>query len=452
MRVVKNLVKCCLNAFVEEGGSGKRGKKIFLPLSSSPTLLLLSVLLSLSSVSFAQDPSQRQLELEQNISNTEALLRQREQEIASIEAQLGETAGQLEAQIVERDRLSGELAALREQQAVLTDSIVALETQLADTQARLDEVQVQVADLKTRVQELLVGVYKQRTGRYASVLTQADSLHDLQVKNYYLSLLSDQDVDLVSELSLKATELINLQAEQNQQMSQLEVQRAELEGTQVALEVKQSDLETIVANLNATQEGQLASRKDLLESQASLEASIADSQTQLQEEITRLQAEAAEKRRQAEIAADAIKRDQLNDEADQAETMATNLAAPRPAMNADYISPVAYAQLVGKTGSGIAIRANSIGAEVYAVQPGVVIQVVSIGANDGYIVVLEHSDGLITAYSNLQAVPNVSVGQQVSQGDVLGYLGGGALVPQDVLKFYVKKYDSYIDPRSLLGL
>jgi murein DD-endopeptidase MepM/ murein hydrolase activator NlpD len=457
VRIVDNMgsfIKFYRTIFAQ-GSRGEREQR-FLPPCSTASLLLFFVFslftFHASRFTLAQDPSSLQLELEQNITNTQALLQQREQEIASIEVALGELGTQLETQITERDRLSGELAALRERGAALSESVAALEAQLAETQANLEGVQVQVADLKTRVQELLVGVYKQRSGRYARVLTQADSLHDLQVKNYYLSLLSEQDLDLVTELSLKATELITLQDAQSQQMRDLEAQQIELGGTQVALEIKQGDLETAVANLNATQEGQLATRKDLLLSQANLEASIAASQSQLQAEITRLQEEATEKRRQAELAADQIKRDELNEEAAQVEERAENLAAPRPAMNADYASPVAYAQVLGKSGSGVAIRANSIGADVYAVQPGVVIQVVSIGANDGYIVVLEHGNGLITAYSNLQSVPNVTVGQQVVQGEVLGNLGGGALVPQDVLKFYVKQNDSYLDPVSVLGL
>jgi septal ring factor EnvC (AmiA/AmiB activator) len=406
---------------------------------------------------FAQDPSQLQLDLEQNINNTQALLDQRRQEIASIEAQLGETGTQLEAQIAERDRVSGQLAKLREEQAALTESIATLETQLADTQSKLGEVQVQVADLKTRVQDLLVGVYTQRSGRYAQVLSKADSLHDLQVKNYYLSLLSDQDVDLVTELSLKATELINLQTTQNEQMESLEAQKTELDGNQVALEITQSELETIVANLNATREGQLVTQKDLLESQMSLEATISDLQTQRQAEIARLQEEARQKREAAARAADAIQKEQLTREADQVEQRATNLSSPPPKMAAGYIAPVASPEIFkpyGECGGTcVAIRANSVGAAVLAVQPGTVLNADFLSANDGCLVTIQHADGSITAYSNLQKMPTVQSGDQVAQGDVLGYLGGGGLIPADVLKFYFRQSNgSYVDPAKTLGL
>ncbi len=465
MRLVGNPVSLVgfYRHFVGAGEQGSRGDSNNTLFPSAPLPLFLFFLIfslftfHLSLFTLAQDPSQLQLELEQNINNSQALLQQREQEIAGIEAQLGDLGTQLEAQIAERDRVSGSLATLRGEQAALAETIATLESQLADTQAGLNDLQLQVADLKTRVQELLVGVYKQRSGRYARVLTQADSLHDLQVKNYYLSLLSNQDVDLVTELSLKATELFTLQETQNQQMAELQAQQTALQGNRVALEITQGDLETIVANLNATQEGQLATRKDLLLSQASLEASIAQSQNDLQAEIKRLQAEAAEKRRQAELAADTIKKDQLNQEAAQVEQRATNLAAPPPAMNSAYTAPVAFAEVYKRFGecggNCIALRANSVGAEVVAVQPGLVVNASYLSANDGYLVAIQHADGTITAYSNLQGNPNVQSGEQVTQGAVLGYLGGGALVPQDVLKFYLRQANgSYVDPAKILGL
>jgi murein DD-endopeptidase MepM/ murein hydrolase activator NlpD len=420
---------------------------------AKPLLFLFSL-----SFAFAQQPSDLQRQIESDIANSQALLQQREQEIASIEAQLGETAARLEAQLAERDRVSNELAALRDEQLVLTESITTLEAQLSETRAKLDELQSQVADLKTRVQELLVAVYKQRTGRYAGVLAQADSFHDLQVKNYYLSLLSDQDYELINQLSLTATELITTQEAQNQQMSELQAQKTALEQNQAALERKQADLDYIIADLDSTREGQLASRKDLLESQASLEASILALQDQRAAEIARLQEEARRKREEAARAATALEQERLQREAANAEQRASNLAAPRaalPPMASGYSSPVSNAQIYlpfGDCGRCLALRANTSGAAVLAVQSGIVLDSRLLSANDGFIVSVQHADGTITAYTNLQNRPTVQSGDQVEQGDVLGYLGGGVIIPPDVLKIYVRTgQNQFVDPAQVLG-
>jgi murein DD-endopeptidase MepM/ murein hydrolase activator NlpD len=100
------------------------------------------------------------------------------------------------------------------------------------------------------------------------------------------------------------------------------------------------------------------------------------------------------------------------------------------------------------------LRAATSGAAVKAVQPGNIIQVSPISANDGYIVVIQHAGGLTTAYVNLQENPPVQIGQQVAQGAVIGYVGGG--LQPDILKFFTRVekngIGTYVDPAELLGL
>jgi hypothetical protein len=45
----------------------------------------------------------------------------------------------------------------------------------------------------------------------------------------------------------------------------------------------------------------------------------------------------------------------------------------------------------------------------------------------------------------------------VNAGTILGYLGGGTLIPPDVLRFYIRRIDGsgnavFIDPANVLGL
>ena len=69
--------------------------------------------------------------------------------------------------------------------------------------------------------------------------------------------------------------------------------------------------------------------------------------------------------------------------------------------------------------------------------------------NLGWLVMIQHTDNLYTLYHNLQD-PLVEIGQRVEQGQLIGYLGGGALIPPDVLWFRVAiEKDGafrYVDP------
>lgn len=76
--------------------------------------------------------------------------------------------------------------------------------------------------------------------------------------------------------------------------------------------------------------------------------------------------------------------------------------------------------------NGVDLAANA--AEVKSPADGVVAKV----ANDEYpcggTIVIDHADGFRTGYCHMQKI-NVSAGQQVKQGDVIGISGGGATDP-----------------------
>ncbi len=68
--------------------------------------------------------------------------------------------------------------------------------------------------------------------------------------------------------------------------------------------------------------------------------------------------------------------------------------------------------------------ANACGTSVYASAEGLVSEVYSSGWNSGYGIytVIEHPNNTKTLYSHMQKV-TVSIGDYVSQGDVIGYIG-----------------------------
>jgi hypothetical protein len=105
----------------------------------------------------------------------------------------------------------------------------------------------------------------------------------------------------------------------------------------------------------------------------------------------------------------------------------------------------------GEQGNFVALRASSTEAPVKAVADGVVLNASRLSWNDGYIISIEHANGLITAYTNLQSKNLPQESQNVKQGDVIGYLGGGAIFPKDVLKLYVRNAPGqFLDPLQLL--
>lgn len=420
-------------------------------------ILLFSFLPSFLALAFTQETSEQLKNIEQYIQNSQAKLLEYQQQINAIESELGSMAGAFDEQIAQRDAINADIQELRRKNDLLRVQIAENKAQLAATEAQFTELRTTIEQLRVRVQKLLISLYKDRTNRYARVLAKADTFQELRVKNYFLSILSTQDIQIINDLNKAVLELNTLQEQQAQQIEMIDTQIKEHERGEAILASKRREVEGIIAELDSTREGRLATQRAIFREAVNLEEAITGLERDREAEIQRLKAEAEEKRRHAAKAATQIERDRFNQEATDADSRASNLAAPPPNLNPNYVSPLDSLTVevpFGEAGKFIILRAAASGAAVRAVQPGNILEVRKVSANDGYIVVIGHASGITTAYVNLQENPPVRIGQQVSQGTVIGYVGGG--LQSDTLKLFMRiEKDGagiYVDPAGIIGL
>lgn len=398
--------------------------------------------------------------LERQAGEYQGLLEDRRAEIERLEGALGDTRAALEARIAERDRVSARIAELDAEARALEARIAELEEERVETEARIAEEEANLDALEGRIRALLVNLHRQRAGRAVDTLAGAESLHDLRVKNYYLSMLSRQDVRVVEEVDAQLAALTALRERLSAQLAELATARDELTATRAAQVETRARLESIIAELNATEAGQQAQRAELLRAQQRLEAELADTEARLQREIARLQEEERRLREEAQaFVDDRARREALEAEADRTAERILALSSPQEPNAAGFVGPLEGGRLITRYGEGnnsfVALRASQQGAAVYAVQGGVVIAAQSIGANDGWMVAIRHDRELATVYTNLREPP-LQVGDRVQRGQVIGYLGGGTLPPPDVLRLYARLNrdgrEAFVDPLPLLGL
>ncbi len=405
----------------------------------------------------AVDTSKRQ-SLESDIQAEQARLQARQQQIDTITKQLGATATQLQAKVRQRDAVNKELSDLQAQQASLQVQLTALETQRSQTEARIQDLTGQLDALKERVRALLLNLYQQRSSRFADSLARSKTLHQFQVNNYYLSLLSQQDVDVINQLSSVLDELRQAQTQLASQMAAVKTKQDEIAQNARDREAKRQQLESVIADLQATQKGQLAQKQALLQEQNQLQANLTDLNKQLQAEIARLkEQEAAAREAAARYARDRDKQLQYQQQADQARARLDALTTTPKPLSTGFVLPLDKGKIVSRFGEGnnsyIAIQAAVPNAAVRSVQAGRVVAISYLGANFGYMVAVQHSGGLTTVYTNLRT-PVVKLFDTVAQGQVLGYLGGGTL-SNDLLPFYARTdsggKSAFIDPAPLFG-
>lgn len=397
--------------------------------------------------------------LEADIDRYEELLANRQRELESIEAALGDTASELARRVAERDAVSAELSERRAEREQINLQIAALEEQLQATQARIAALDVRLVELRLRVGELLVGLYKQQGNRMGSLLAESRSFHDLQVRNYYVGLLSQQDAAVIGELDslLYALEMERQSLEQ--QRAELNAAESELAAVEQELTATANRLAGIVEELNATRQGQLALQQDLLNEQNRIEQSLGNLGSELAAEIERLRQVEAENRAAAQrYAQDRERQLAAQRMADLARDQIDALTEPLAPLVTGFVRPLEGAELVSRFGEGnnsfITLRAPVSNAAVRAVGPGRVAAIDYLGANLGYMVAVEHEGELMSVYVNLRA-PEVEIHEVVAQGQVLAYLGGGTLMRNDVLQFYARREAQgvapYVDPAPLLG-
>jgi septal ring factor EnvC (AmiA/AmiB activator) len=396
--------------------------------------------------------------LESDIQQAQQQLQARKKEIQDITQKLGDTAQQLQAKIRQRDAVNKELSDLQAQQAKLQDQLSALEKKRAATEAKINDLNTKLDALKQRVKALLLNLYQQRVERYANSLARSRTLHQFQVNSYYLSLLSKQDVDVINQLDSVLAQLKTAQSQLADQMAALKAKQDEIAQNARDREAKRKQLEAVIADLQKTKQGQLAQQQALLQEQNQIESNLQNLNQQLDAEVARLKKqEEAARAAAASYARDRAKQLKYQQQADAARAKLDALTAPSKPLPTGFVLPLDHGKIVSRFGEGnnsyIAIKAAVPNAAVRSVQDGKVVAISYLGANFGYMVAVQHGGGLTTVYTNLRT-PVVKLYDDVKQGQVLGYLGGGTL-SNDLLPFYARTdtggKSAFIDPAPLFG-
>ena len=416
--------------------------------------LLILLLLSVSPLGWAQ----KQKVLEEQIAAYEKVLAAREEALSTLAAQLSDTNTKLDAQLSERDRLSKKIVALSDRQSRIRTQTARLKVQQRASGRRVARLSAQADGLKGQLQDLLVNLHKRRSGRFVGALTQSESLFQLRVRNYYLGQLTNQDVALLETFNTTTTALRQARAQRARQVQALTRQSRALKTNAEALQTARANLGGVIAELSQSRAGQLAQREALLQEQNRVEARLTGARGTLAAELERLREAAARQAALAEAQPERPKDDTFATEASRLERLIRGLDAPAAVDEKDFAEPFPGATVVrpyGQDGAtDVWLRAQQPGTAVRAVRSGVVYRASVITANSGFTVAVRHADGLISAYTNLQ-VPVVKLGDQVEQGQILGYLGGG-IIAADILQLRIGRSEGfdlvYQDPAPLLGL
>jgi murein DD-endopeptidase MepM/ murein hydrolase activator NlpD len=333
-------------------------------------------------------------------------------------------------------RLTAEVAAIRSREAAVRGRLAAKQAELDEAVAELDAAQARLrrvrAHLKralTALRDRLVAMYELGSPDVISVIVGANSLDDLAARTEYLDRLHGMDeavVGRVRDLRDQVTELVD----------RLRETKNRIESARDAIAAEKEALTAARAALQSHQVELVAARRDR---EAAL-AKVSEHEEELDGDLGELQGKIA---------------------AQLAETGSTPLpAGPIKGGSGSMIWPVDGAVVSGFgsrtiNGSyeyhpGIDIAVPE-GTPIRAALGGTVSLQQSEAESGGYgnYTCLDHGGGLSTCYAH-QSSFVASLGQSVSQGDIIGYTGctGYCLGPH--LHFEVRINGSVTDPMGYL--
>lgn len=386
-------------------------------------LFVLAFAAPAASESIEQEKAQVDAEISQLRGKIEAA-REREQEltaqiddvtarIRSLEAEVGDVTVQVQA--LERD------LALHRERLDRINELFQVQTQ------RLDFLREQWAAASRRLNDRLVEIYKSDAPTELDVILAAKSFTEILDQLDYVRAIGSQDKRIAGEVSV----------------AKAEIRKARLRTAKIRRHVRAAT-RTVAARtgqVRAVRDALLSSQGQLRSAKGEKESALGDVQHTKEEYL-------------AEVDALAAVSGELAAKIQAAQSAAPPAGAPSPnAGSGAFIWPCSgpmtspFGWRWGRMHEGIDIGCG-YGAPAYASAAGTVIVAGWFGGY-GNLVVIDHGNGISTAYGHNSSV-SVSVGQSVSQGQVIAAIGstGNSTGPHS--HFEVRVNGSPVDPLGYL--
>lgn len=336
-----------------------------------------------------------------------------------LEAELKEIESKKDAILEQKAIVDAQIDELNAEASVLESLVEGLQEQLAESEEKLEEAKLSLDENTKLAKERIRAMYELGDTSYVSIVLSSDSLHDFIARVELVKQMAAYDQKVIDTLTeTKATieeETQRIETNKNKQEEAL----AAVENNVSALERKQRQSDNLIDSFNE----QTAANKAALE-----------------------KAERAEAELQAEIR-EALKH-----------------SSNEEFVGGEYLWPVAgYYSItdvfgmrthpttgVYKMHTGVDIAGSGIrGKPILAANSGTVLKAGRHTAYGNYVVI-DHGGNCSTLYGHASRL-NVSVGQKVSRGDVIAFVGSTGYSTGPHLHFEIMENGSYKNPLSFFN-
>lgn len=380
-------------------------------------------------------------EIQEQIDALEEQNEQIQAQIEELEQQKQDNYSEMEEVVREKSNIDEQIALLNAQIMVTEEQVSAYAVLISDKQAEFDKAQAHFEELNEKNRERIRAMEENGAVSYWSVLFKANNFSDFLDRLNMIQEIAAADKRRLEEMNQAALELSQAREELVVQKEALEQTKLGLNEAKVVLDEKRQQSNSLLADLvTRGEEYQLL----LDEGEALLEEKL--------QELAEKEVEYTE----------ALQREW---EAAHPPTLpeSSGGSVDAPVSDGDWVVPCSYVYVsspfnpnrvhpilgYARPHNGIDLAAN-LGNPVYATRSGSVTVADYEGDGAGNYVFINHGDGFSSVYMHMDYYI-VGVGEYVSAGEVIGYVGTTGLSEGPHLHFGIAYNGSYVNPASYIN-
>ncbi len=370
--------------------------------------------------------------------------------------------------IARKNIVDQEIGLLHQEVININEQISAYNVLIADSQEELDRAEDRFEQLSEDCKTRIRAMEEEGTVSYWSVLFKANDFSDLLDRLNMVEEIAASDTRRLQELSDAAAQVEAAKESLAGEKAELETTRKDLETAQAELDAKRDELDALFAKLQQKAEELETLQEDLEKEEEALLAEIAQKEREYNE--------AKEQEWLAYMAtyvppttvAPSIGISDPNGGSGGGSNGGSNTnngnsgGGSSVNVGSSWMVPCSYKKLTSPFGfrdtgiagassyhQGVDLSANS-GTPIYASRGGTV-TVSTYSGSAGHYVTINHGDGFSSIYMHMSSRA-VSSGQQVSQGQVIGYVGKSGVASGYHLHFGIAYNGAWQNPCSYVGL
>ena len=366
-------------------------------------------------------------DLQDQINEKQAYASELYSQITALESQITALDQKISVVQEEIDDLNTEIKEKNDNILVLEDEIRATEEEIAQCEAEIEE---DYEILKSRIRSL----YMNGTMSELEVFFEADSFEAYLINLELIDGISKHDTKIINDIK---TQVDNLNAKKQK----IEENKAALEEARALLEEKKAEVETAKSELKEDQSSLQTAKKQIEANWEAANAVVAELD-QTSEEYKALISKAETEKANFSAQIDAL--------VAQVGSTGTGTVS-----GAGFINPLPYSSRYischyGRNGHGGTdiTMSSAYGKNIVAVADGTVI-VAGYHWSYGNYIVIDHGNGLSTYYAHCSQL-NVSYGQTVTQGQVIGLVGSTGNSTGPHIHFEVRVNGSRRNPENYI--